>query len=155
MHRFTRCPSLLSALWKSFRQPCQSSRAQRSSASVSLSSSARKRSGAESLATPSGISRAATSVASCRSSVSGHRSGSSKHTRGQSRETGSLSRLFSSVETTAKCISLGPADCRERLSYSIRRSAATFQRVVSHEYESRAGSGVRTRGHLSSEEGGH
>ncbi len=94
--------------------------------------SARKRSGAESLATPSGISRAATSVASCRSSVSGHRSSSSKYTRGQSRETGSLSRLFSSVETTAKCISLGPADCRERLSYSIRRSAATFQRVVSH-----------------------
>ncbi len=79
--------------------------------------SARKRSGAESLATPSGISRAATSVASCRSSVSGHRSGSSKHTRGQSRETGSLSRLFSSVETTAKCIWLGPADCKERLSY--------------------------------------
>ncbi len=110
---------------------------------------------AESLATPSGISRAATSVASCRSSVSGHQSGSSKHTRGQSRETGSLSRLFSSVETTAKCISLGPADCRERLSYSIRRSAATFQRVVSHEYESRAGSGIRTRGQLSSEEGGH
>ncbi len=117
--------------------------------------SAQKRSGAESLATPSGISRAATSVASCRSSVSGHRSGSSKHTRGQSRETGSLSRLFSSVETTAKCISLGPADCRERLSYSIRRSAATFQRVVSHEYESWAGSGIRTRGQLSSEEGGH
>ncbi len=117
--------------------------------------SAWKHSGAESLATPSGISRAATSVASCRSSVSGHRSGSSKHTRGQSRETSSLSRLFSSVETTAKCISLGPADCRERLSYSIRRSAATFQRVVSHEYESRAGSGIRTRGQLSSEEGGH
>ncbi len=87
--------------------------------------------------------------------MSGHRSGSFKHTRGQSQETGSLSRLFSSVETTAKCISLGPADCRERLSYSIRRSAATFQRVVSHEYESRAGSGIRTRGQLSSEEGGH
>ncbi len=116
---------------------------------------ARKRSGAESLATPSRISRAATSVASCRSSVSGHRSSSSKYTRGQSRETGSLSRLFSSVETTTKCISLGPADCRERLSYSIRRSAATFQRVVSHEHKSRTGSGIRTRGQLSSEEGGH
>ncbi len=56
--------------------------------------SARKRSGAESLATPSGISRAATSVASCRSSVSGHRSSSSKYTRGQSRETGSLMALL-------------------------------------------------------------
>ncbi len=64
--------------------------------------STRKRSGAESLV-------------SCRSSMSGHRSSSSKHTRGQSRETGSLSRLFSSVETTAKCISLGPADCRAGL----------------------------------------
>ncbi len=42
---------------------------------------------AESLATPSGISRAATSVVSCRSSMSGFRSSSSKHTRSQSRET--------------------------------------------------------------------
>ncbi len=92
--------------------------------------SARNCSGAESLATPSGISRAATSVVFCRPSMSGHRSSSSKHTRGQSRKTGSISRLFSSVETTAKCISLGPADCRERLSYSIRRSAGTFQRVT-------------------------
>ncbi len=117
--------------------------------------STRKHSGAESLATPSGISRAATSVVSCRSSLSGHRPSSSKHTRGQSRETGSLSRLFSSVETTVKCISLGPADCRERLSYSVRRSAATFQKVISHECESRAGSDIRTGGQLSLEEGGH
>ncbi len=117
--------------------------------------SARNRSGAESLVTPSGISRAATSVVSCRPSVSGHRSSSSKHTRGQSRETGSLSRLFSSVETTAKCISLGPADCRERLSYSVRRTAATFQRVISHVCESRAGSDIRTGGDLSLKEGGH
>ncbi len=36
------------------------------------------------------------------------------YTRGQSRETGSLSRLFGSVETTAKCVSVGPAYCRER-----------------------------------------
>ncbi len=28
MHRITRCPSLLSALWRSFCQPCQSSRVQ-------------------------------------------------------------------------------------------------------------------------------
>ncbi len=117
--------------------------------------SARKRSGAESLATPSVISRAATSVVSCRSSILRHRSSSSKHTRGQSRETRSLSRLFSSMETTAKCISLGPADCRKRLSYSVRRSAATFQRVTSQVCESRAGSGIRTGGQLSLEEGGH
>ncbi len=54
-----------------------------------------------------------------------------------------------------RCISLGPADCRERLSFSVRRSAATFQRVISHMCESRAGSGIRTGGQLSLEEGGH
>ncbi len=59
------------------------------------------------------------------------------------------------METTAKYISLGPADCRERLSYSVRRSAATFQRVISHVCESRAGSGIRIGGQLSLEEGGH
>ncbi len=106
VHRITRCPSLLSSLWRSVFLPTLpefqgASGLPRVPFSVL---SARKRSGAESLATPSGISRAATSVA-CRSSVSGHRSSSSKHTRCQSRETGSLSRLFSSVETTAKCIS--------------------------------------------------
>ncbi len=117
--------------------------------------SAWNRSGAESLATPSGVSRTATSVVSCRSSTSGHWASSSKLTRGQSWETGSLSTLFSSVDTTAKCISLGPADCRERLSYSVRRSAAAFQRNFSHISESWAGSGIRTRSDHSLEEGGH
>ncbi|KAI2664001.1 ORF V: Enzymatic polyprotein [Labeo rohita] len=90
-------------------------------------SSARKRSGAGELATPAGVSTAASSAVSCRSSVTGHRTSSSNNTRGQSRETGSLSRLFGSVETTAKCICLGPAHCRARLSHSIWRSTATFQ----------------------------
>ncbi|KAI2666970.1 Dual-specificity RNA methyltransferase RlmN [Labeo rohita] len=76
-------------------------------------SSARKRSGAGELAT------VASSAISCRSSITGHRTTSSNNTRGQSRETGSLSRLFGSVETTAKCICLGPAHCRARLSHSI------------------------------------
>ncbi len=152
MHRITRCPSLLSTLWRSFCQPCQCSRAQRSPASVSLSIFRRERSGAESLATPSGVSQVASSAVPCRSSASGHRASSSKHTRGQSRETGSLSRLFNSMETTAKCISLGPADCRERLSYSIWHSAAAFQRGFSY---CRAGSGIRTRSEHSLEEGGH
>ncbi len=49
--------------------------------------SARRRSGAESLATPSGVSRASSSAVSCRSSTSKHRASSSKYTRGQSRET--------------------------------------------------------------------
>ncbi len=62
-------------------------------------SSARKRSGAERLAAPLGVSRAARAAVPCRSSTSGHRASSSKYTRGQSRETRSLSRLFGSVET--------------------------------------------------------
>ncbi len=37
----------------------------------------------------------------------------SDYTRGQSRETGSLSRLVGSVVTTAKCVSVGPAHCRD------------------------------------------
>ncbi len=123
---------------------------------VSLSVfSARRRSGAESLATPSGVSRASSSAVSCRSSTSKHRASSSKYTRGQSRETGSLSRLFGSVETTAECISLGPADCRKRLSHSVWRSAAAFPRGFSHISGPRAGSGIRTRSKHSLEEGGH
>ncbi|KAI2664245.1 Transposon Ty3-G Gag-Pol polyprotein [Labeo rohita] len=84
---------------------------QRASASVS---SARKRSGAGELATPEGVSGAASSGASCRETVTGHHSSGSSNTRGQSRETGSLSRLFGSVETTAQCVCLGPAHCRKR-----------------------------------------
>ncbi len=83
-----------------------------------------KCSGAGRLATPSGVFRAARSAVSCRSPASGHRASRSKYTRGQSWETGSLSRLFGSVETTAKCVSMGHAHCRTRLSW---RSAAAFQ----------------------------
>ncbi|KAL0149475.1 hypothetical protein M9458_055263 [Cirrhinus mrigala] len=112
-------------------------------------SSARKRSGAGELATPAGVSIAASSAVSCRSSVTGHRTSSSNNTRGQSRETGSLSRLFGSVETTAKCVCMGPAHCRARLSHPIRRAAA-FQRGLSHCGEPRAGSGNGTgKNHLS------
>ncbi|KAI2650711.1 Transposon Ty3-G Gag-Pol polyprotein [Labeo rohita] len=94
-------------------------------------SSAWIRSGAGELATPAGVSTAASSAVSCRSSVTGHRTSSSNNTRGQSRETGSLSRLFGSVETTAKCVCMGPAHCRARLSHPIRRSA-TFQQGLPH-----------------------
>ncbi len=58
------------------------------------------------LATPSGISRAASLVFSCQCAIPGHRTSRSDYTRGQFRETGSLSTLFSSVETTAKCVSV-------------------------------------------------
>ncbi|KAL0201494.1 hypothetical protein M9458_004681, partial [Cirrhinus mrigala] len=48
-------------------------------------------------------------------------------------------RLFGSVEATAKCICMGPAHCRARLSHLIRRSAATFQWDLPHCGEPRAG----------------
>ncbi len=76
-------------------------------------SSARKRSGAEMLATPSGVSAAASLAFSCRCAVPGYQTSRSYYTRGQSRETGSLSTLSGSVETTAKCVSMGPAYCRK------------------------------------------
>ncbi len=78
-------------------------------------SSAQKCSGAGRLATPSGISRAARSAVPCRSSAPGHWASRSKYIRDQSRETGSLSRLFGSMETAAKCVSMGHAHCRTRL----------------------------------------
>ncbi len=64
---------------------------------------------------PLRVSRAARAAGPCRSSASGHRASSSKYTRGQSWETGSLSRLFGSMETAAKCVSMGHAHCRTRL----------------------------------------
>ncbi len=115
-------------------------------------SSAQKCSRAGRLATPLGVSRAARSAVYCRSSTSGHRASHSKYTRGQSREIGSLSRLFGSVETTAKCVSMDHAHCRTRLS---RRSAAAFQRGHSHAGGSQAGSGNGTRSEHSPEEGGN
>ncbi len=48
-----------------------------------LVSSTRKHSGAERLAAPLGVSRAARAAVPCRSSASGHRSSSSKYTRSQ------------------------------------------------------------------------
>ncbi len=56
------------------------------------------------------------------------------------------------METTAKCVSMGPAHCRIRLSWC---SAGTFQRVHSHAGGSRTGSGNGTRREHSLEEGGH
>ncbi len=102
-------------------------------------SSAWKRSGAEMLTTPSGVSRAARTAVSCRCTVPGHWTSCSEYTRGQPRETGSLSRLFSSVETPARCVSMGPAYCRERLQNPVRFSSASFQRGESHSGGPRAG----------------
>ncbi len=122
---------------------------------VPLSASAQKRSGPERLATPKSMLRTARSAVPCRVSASGHRTISSEHPRGQSRETGSLSTFSSSVETSDKCISMGPAHCRKRVQNPIRISSASIQRGVSHTGGPRAGSGNGTRSRDSLEEGGH
>ncbi len=96
-------------------------------------------------ATPSGVSAAASSAFSCLCAVPGYQTSRSNYTRGQSRETGSLSRLFGSVETTAKCVSMGPAHCRERLQNPDGFSSASIQRGESHSGGPRAGSGNGTR----------
>ncbi len=77
------------------------------------------------------------------------------YTRGQPREAGSLSRLFSSLETTAKCVSMGPADCRKGVSNSVRFSTTALQRRDSHAGGPRAGSGYGTRSESPIKEGGH
>ncbi len=79
----------------------------------------------------------------------------SYYTGGQSRETDSLSRFSGSVEGSAKCLTMGPVDCRKRLQNSVWFSSASFQRDCFHCGGSRAGSGVRTRSKYSFEEGGH
>ncbi len=79
----------------------------------------------------------------------------SDYTRGQSQETGSLSKLFGSMETTAKCVSVGPAHCRERLQNPVRFSSTSIQQGGSHSGGPRADSGNGTRSKYSLKEGGH
>ena len=109
-----------------------------------LSVTARKRSGAKRLATSWEVSRAASSAVSCRCAASGHRANCSDDTRDQSREADSLSRLFGSVKTTAKCVSVGPAHCSERPQNPVRFSSASIQRGFFHPGGPRAGSGNGT-----------
>ncbi len=87
--------------------------------------------------------------------VPGYRTSCSDDTRGQSRETGSLSRPFGSTETTTKCVTMGPADCRARLQNQVQFSTAVIQWGYSHSGGPRAGSGKGTRSRHSLEEGGH
>ncbi len=121
---------------------------------INFSASVQKRSGPERFATSEKVFRTARSAIPCRSSASGHRASSSKHTRGQSRETGSLSTFYGSVETSAKCISMGFAQSRERVQDSVRVSSASVQRGISHSGGPRAGSGNGTS-RYSYEEGDH
>ncbi len=116
---------------------------------------ARRRYGTGKLTSSDEGARAVRSVVPCQSSASGHRSGSSSDTRGKSRETGSLSRLSDSVETSAKCLTMGPAHCRERLQNSVRFSATSLQRGYSYTSGPQAGYGIGKRSRNSLEEGGH
>ncbi len=52
--------------------------------------------------------------------------------RNQSREAGPSSRIFDSMETSAKYISLGPAEYRKRVSNSVRVSPAQVYGGVVH-----------------------
>ncbi len=61
----------------------------------------------------------------------------------------------SSLETTAKCVSMGPADCRKGVTNSVRFSTTAFQRRDSHTGGPRAGSGYGTRSESPIKEGGH
>ncbi len=113
-----------------------------------------RRKGTETHVTPEGVYKTDSSGPAWRCAVTGVRATVS-NTRGQPREAGSLSRLFSSMETTAKRVSMGPADCRKGVSNSVRFSTTALQRCDSHTGGPRAGSGYGTRGESPIKEGGH
>ncbi len=77
--------------------------------------------------------RVISSDASCWFTVSGHRSVRTNRykSRNQSREAGTSSRIFGSVGTSAKYISLGPADYRKRVLIQFR--SPRFMGVLSTE----------------------
>ncbi len=113
-----------------------------------------RRKGTETHVTPEGVYKTDSSGPAWRCAVTGARATVS-NTRGQPREAGSLSRLFGSVDTTAKCVSMGPADCRKGVSNSVRFSTTALQRRDSHTGGPRAGSGYGTRSESPIKEGGH
>ncbi len=104
-----------------------------------LSASARKHSGSGRLATSMEVSRAAAPITP----------------EVKSRETDSLSRQSGSVEASAKCLTMGPADCRKRLQNTFRFSSASLQRGRSPSSGAPAGSRNGTRSRHSLEEWGH
>ncbi len=59
------------------------------------------------------------------------------------------------MQTIAKCVMRGPADCRERLQNPVRFSTALIQRGYSHSGGPRADSGNETKSRHSFLEGGH
>ncbi len=85
--------------------------------------------------------------ASCRFTASGRRSDCTNRykSRNQSREAGTASRIFDSVETSAKYISLGPADYKKRVSDTVWVSPAQVHGGFVHRGGPPAGSGNGTR----------
>ncbi len=65
--------------------------------------------------------------------------------RNQSREAGTASRIFDSVETSAKYISLGPADYKKRVSDTVWVSPTQVHGGFVHRGGPPAGSGNGTR----------
>ncbi len=87
-----------------------------------------RRKGTETHVTPEGVYKTDSSGPAWRCAVTGVRATVS-NTRGQPREAGSLSRLFGSVETTAKRVSMGHASVkrvREGQSLTVKQ----FQRLL-------------------------
>ncbi len=97
------------------------------------------------------------SDASCRFTASERRSDCTNtyKSRNQSREAGTSSRIFDSVETSAKYISLGPADYRKRVSNTVRVSPAQVHGGFVHRGCPPAGSGNGTGNKSSVREMGH
>ncbi len=95
--------------------------------------------------------------ASCRFTASGRRSDCTNRykSRNQSREAGTASRIFDSVETSAKYISLGPADYKKRVSDTVWVSPAQVHGGFVHRGGPPAGSGNGTRNKSSVRERGH
>ncbi len=122
-----------------------------------ISTYTRKRSGLG-VPTPSEEDFKAVSLdASCRFTISRCRSVRTNiyKSRNQSREAGSSCKMIGSLGTSAKYISLGPADYRKRVSITVRVSPSQVHGGVVHRGGPPAGSGNGTRSKSSVRESGH
>ena len=100
-------------------------------------------------------SKAVRPVVPCRCAVTGHCVCSANYSRSQPREAGTLSRFFGRVEKPSKRISVGPADSRKRLRYTVQVSSTSIQGGPTHSGGPRAGSGIGTGGKNSFAQGGY
>ncbi len=113
-----------------------------------------RRKGTETHVTPEGVYKTDSSGSAWRCTITGVRATVS-NTRGQPRETGSLSRLFGSMETTARCISMVLQTVEKGYRIQFAFPPPALQRRDSHTGGPRAGSGYGTRSESPIKEGGH